>query len=50
MDVPNEQPAKSKHSLWQRMLTLLAMLAARVLIWARERQIMSERAEKKSQP
>jgi hypothetical protein len=32
--------------LFQRMLALLAEVAARVLIWARERQIMAERAEK----
>lgn len=50
MNAPNEEPTLPGHSLWQCTLTLLAMLAARVLIWARERQIMSERAEKRSQP
>jgi hypothetical protein len=36
----------STQVLFQRMLALLAEVAARVLIWAREQQIMAERAEK----
>jgi Chaperone of endosialidase/TGF-beta propeptide len=32
--------------VFQRLLTVLALVAARVLIWARERQIMAERARK----
>ncbi|MGA8215862.1 MAG: DNRLRE domain-containing protein [Candidatus Sulfotelmatobacter sp.] len=46
MTTPNEQPPSSTQSLWQRMMALLAMVAARVLIWARERQIMAERKGK----